>query len=167
MKKKIGRPSKLSNKVIAQVEILAGLELTEAEIAQVLGVTALTIRNWKTNREFLSALKRGKAIVDSKVTKSLVKKALGYSYKEITREAKLTKIDPITGKHFYSNLVTKIVEKQVAPDVVAQIFWLKNRRRELWRDKETIINIEHNQFFNDIIAKPKLPERNRIEGHMK
>jgi len=167
MKKKVGRPSKLSNKVIAQVEILAGLALTEKEIAQVIGVNTVTLYRWKTNKEFCNALKRGKAITDTKVTKSLVQRALGYSHKEITRESQLIKVDG-EGKHTYANMITKIVDKQVAPDVVAQIFWLKNRRRDLWRDKETVINIEHNQFFNAIIAKPKLKdnkpgEANRVE----
>ena len=173
MKKKPGRPSKLSNKVIAQVEILAGLELTEEEISQVIGVTALTIRNWKSNREFLSALKRGKAITDTKVTKSLVQRALGYKYKEITREPKITYVYDAKGKVkdeiFHKELVvTKIVEKQVAPDVVAQIFWLKNRKKDLWRDHQMIVNIEQNQFFTNIIAKKKLTEPsevNRIEAY--
>ena len=132
MKKRVGRPSKLSDRVIKQVEILAGLELTEEEIAQVIGVTALTIRRWKTNREYCSALKRGKVLVDSKVSKTLVKRALGYSYKEITRERKDGKI-----------VVTKVVEKKMAPDVVAMIFWLKNRRKDLWRDAvEKDINVK-------------------------
>lgn len=34
--------------------------------------------------------------------------------------------------------VTKIVEKQVAPDTTAQIFWLKNRRPDLWRDRKDV-----------------------------
>ena len=162
-KKKVGRPSRLSNQVIAQVEILAGLELTEKEIAHVIGVSEVTIANWKTNAEFLNALKRGKSLVDTKVTKSLVKRALGYAYKEITRESTLVKVDA-NGKHHYKQLITKIVNKHCSPDVVAIIFWLKNRRRDLWRDKEALINIEHADFYNKIIGKPKL-EKNRMEAY--
>lgn len=156
MKKKIGRPSKLSNKVIAQVEILAGMEHTEEEIAQVLGVTALTIINWKSNKEFLYAIKRGKAIVDSKVTKSLIKRALGYSYKEITRKLKNNKM-----------VVTEVKDKMVVPDVVAMIFWLKNRKKGLWRDVvEKDINVKHTiiQQLHDLaesLDKPK--DENRIK----
>ena len=162
-KKKVGRPSRLSNQVIAQVELLAGFELTEAEIAQVIGVNMLTIRRWKTNEEYCIALKRGKAIVDAKVTKTLVKRALGYDYKEITRESTLVKVDA-NGKHHYQQLITKIVNKHSAPDVVAIIFWLKNRRRDLWREKEALINIEHADFYNKVIGKPKL-ETNRMEAY--
>ena len=33
-------------------------------------------------------------------------------------------------------VVTKKVKKQIAPDVTAQIFWLKNRRPDKWRDRK-------------------------------
>ncbi|WP_270660628.1 HNH endonuclease [Enterococcus thailandicus] len=33
-------------------------------------------------------------------------------------------------------VITKEVTKQVAPDTTAQIFWLKNRKPEEWRDKK-------------------------------
>ena len=36
--------------------------------------------------------------------------------------------------------VTKVVTKHVAPDVTAQIVWLKNRRPDKWRDKQ---DVEH------------------------
>lgn len=35
-------------------------------------------------------------------------------------------------------VVTKTVEKEVVPDTTAQIFWLKNRRPDKWRDKRDI-----------------------------
>ncbi|MGF7049144.1 5-methylcytosine-specific restriction endonuclease McrA [Paenibacillus sp. DS2015] len=34
--------------------------------------------------------------------------------------------------------ITKVVTKEVQPDVVAQIFWLKNRRPDRWRDRQDI-----------------------------
>jgi len=30
------------------------------------------------------------------------------------------------------------VTKEVVPDVTAQIFWLKNRRKDLWRERQEI-----------------------------
>ena len=32
--------------------------------------------------------------------------------------------------------VTKVITKQQAPDTTAQIFWLKNRKPQEWRDKQ-------------------------------
>ena len=43
----------------------------------------------------------------------------------------------------YSLVITKEVVRDVAPDVVAQIFWLKNRRKDEWKNKpEDKINDE-------------------------
>lgn len=37
-------------------------------------------------------------------------------------------------------VTTKEIEKEVAPDVTAQIYWLKNRVPERWRDqRETVL----------------------------
>lgn len=35
-------------------------------------------------------------------------------------------------------VVTKTVTKEVVPDTTAQIFWLKNRRPDLWRDRKDV-----------------------------
>ena len=35
-------------------------------------------------------------------------------------------------------VVTKKVTKKLAPEVVAMIFWLKNRRPEEWRDRREV-----------------------------
>jgi len=35
-------------------------------------------------------------------------------------------------------VLTKKVVKQMAPDTTAQIFWLKNRQPDKWRDKKEI-----------------------------
>ncbi|GAB3520814.1 hypothetical protein GCM10027442_44250 [Emticicia fontis] len=34
--------------------------------------------------------------------------------------------------------ITKVTTREVMPSVRAQIFWLKNRQPELWRDKQEI-----------------------------
>ena len=51
------------------------------------------------------------------------KRAIGYEYEEKTYE---------NGK------LVKVVKKQQPPDVTAQIFWLKNRNPEKWRDTKNI-----------------------------
>lgn len=56
----------------------------------------------------------------------MLKRALGYEYTETTREY-IPELDEMK--------TTKKVTKQVAPDTTAQIFWLKNRKPDKWRDK--------------------------------
>lgn len=105
--------------------------LTDEQIAGNIGIRAGTLYDWK-NRfpEFSEALKKGKEVVDRQVENALLKRALGYEYTETTREAVQ---DQNSGE--VKMQVTKKVTKQVAPDTTAQIFWLKNRKPDKWRDK--------------------------------
>lgn len=108
--------------------------LTEEDIAKKIGVSRSTLSNWKNEYpDILDALKRGKEVVDIEVENALLKRALGYSYKETTKERIK---NPKTGE--YELITTKEVTKVVVPDTTAQIFWLKNRRPDIWRDKQNV-----------------------------
>lgn len=105
--------------------------LTDKQIAHNIGIKTATLYDWKNKfPEFSDALKRGKEVVDIMVENALLKRALGYEYTETTKEPVK---DLETGK--FELKVTKEVKKQVVPDTTAQIFWLKNRRPDKWRDK--------------------------------
>ena len=104
--------------------------LTNEEIADKLGIATSTLYNWRKKYvEFLEALKRGKKVVDAKVEKSLLKRALGYEYEE-------TKV-VMTNDGNKKKRVEK-EKKEVKPDTTAQIFWLKNRKPDKWKDKQEI-----------------------------
>lgn len=106
--------------------------LTDEQIATNIGVNAATLYAWKNKYdEICKALKKGKEVVDTEVENALLKRALGYSYEEVTKEPT---IDRATGET--TLIVTKVVTKEVLPDTTAQIFWLKNRRPDKWRDKK-------------------------------
>lgn len=99
--------------------------LTDEQIAQNIGINPATLYVWKNNYpEISESLKKGKEVIDYEVENALLKRALGYEYTEIktkTEEGVVTEVTTTT--------------KQVVPDVTAQIFWLKNRKPDLWRDK--------------------------------
>lgn len=98
--------------------------LTDEQIAQNMGICVATLYNWKSKHlEILESLKRGKEVVDRQVENALLKRALGYKYDEVTIE---------------KGVETKRVTKEVVPDTTAQIFWLKNRRPDKWKDKQDI-----------------------------
>lgn len=98
---------------------------TDKEIAANIGINPDTLYTWKKKFPILAdALKKGKDVVDRQVEKSLLQRALGYSYEE--------KSEKYEGGVMTERKVTK---KHVAPDTTAQIFWLKNRKPEQWRDK--------------------------------
>lgn len=99
--------------------------LIDEQIAKNIGISRSTLSVWKTKYPDISdALKRGKEVVDRQVENALLKRALGYEYKEIKE------------KEEYGAITEKTTTiKQVIPDTTAQIFWLKNRKPDKWRDK--------------------------------
>lgn len=107
--------------------------LTDEQIAHNMKISVATLYNYKNKHlEILEALKKNKEIVDYEVENVLLKRAKGYRYKEITKEQVL---NPVTNQ--YELRITKVVEKEVAPDTTAQIYWLKNRQSDKWREKTT------------------------------
>lgn len=129
----------LTEEGLLQLESWARDGLTDKQIASNMGITEQTLNVWKKNYPSLfESLKRGKAVVDIQVENALLKRALGYSYDEVTKERVLD-YDPSTGQVVGSHMeVTKTVRKEVQGDTTAQIFWLKNRRPEQWRDKKDV-----------------------------
>lgn len=110
--------------------------LTDEQIAHNVGISRSTLNDWKKKYPDISdALKKGKEVVDLQVENALLKRALGYAYEEVTEESQWNE----KAKR-YELVVTKRVKKRQAPDTTAQIFWLKNRRPDKWRDKQ---DVEH------------------------
>ena len=102
--------------------------LTDEQIASNMGITAKTLYEWKKKySEICEALKRGKEVVDIQVENALLKRALGYEYTETA-----TTVSEKDGKK------VTVTVKKVVPDTTAQIFWLKNRKPDQWRDKREI-----------------------------
>ena len=134
----VGRPTKWEDvkEKLFLIENLAKEGLTNADIAKKLGIAMSTFCEYQNKySEFKEALKKGKEIIDYQVENALLKKALGYSYEEKTYEKEYNEL---IGE--YTETLTKRVIKEVAPDTTAQIFWLKNRKPELWADKHQIEN---------------------------
>ena len=124
--------------------------LTDKQIAHNIGVNEATLNRWKSaHAPILQALKRGKEVIDREVENALLKRALGYSYNEVTQEP--DEQGDLT--------ITKIVTKQVAPDTTAQIFWLRNRKGMVWSNKDALD--AENTKDNNALTKAKI---SMIEG---
>lgn len=114
--------------------------LTDEQIAENVGINPATLYVWKKKyNEISESLKKGKEVVDRQVENALLKRALGYEYEEVKEK--------FEGNVMIERTVTK---KEVVPDVTAQIFWLKNRKREAWADRQ---NIEISQPIDDSIKE--------------
>lgn len=141
-----GRPTKYKDEYASQAFKLALLGATDKEIADFFGVSERCLNKWKKSQiEFVQSLNRGKMASDAEVANSLYKRALGYKYDEVTFERidskinlEITSAGDLKKDDAYKK---KVVTKEVAPDVTAQIFFLKNRQKSKWRDKQDVNNI--------------------------
>ena len=87
-----------------------------------------SLSDWKNKHpEILDALKKGKEVVDIEVENALLKRALGYDVEE-----RVVEESDVNGRK------TRTTVRHVPADVTAQIFWLKNRRPEVWREKQVV-----------------------------
>lgn len=99
--------------------------LTEEQIAKNMGIGRTTLYEWKKKEpNIANTLKKGKEVIDFEVENALLKKALGYTI--TLNKQKVTKD---------GDVVDIQEDVHVAPDTTAQIFWLKNRKPDKWRDK--------------------------------
>jgi len=120
-----GRPSVYQPKVHPeQARKLALLGCTDPEIANVLGVSLATIKNWKTaHPEFLAAVTRGKTAADADVAASLYERAMGYKHPEIVISA------------WQGTIIKTKVTRHYPPDTQAAFRWLTNRQPSRWRNQ--------------------------------
>ena len=125
--------------------------LTDEQIAKNMGIVTSTFYEWKKKeKDFSETLKKGKEVVDFEVENALLKRALGYEYEEETYE---------------NGVLTKKVKKQVAPDTTAQIFWLKNRKPNTWKDRvETDEDKEAVANASQVIAKIRKVAQEYTDG---
>lgn len=112
--------------------------LTDDQIAHNIGIARNTLYEWRKRfPDIDDALKRGKVVVDIMVENALLKRALGYEYEEVVTEIRE---EPREGKKPLQIKYIKKITKKALPDTTAQIFWLKNRRPDRWRDKHEIVD---------------------------
>lgn len=127
--------------VIRKCERLAARGLTIIQIGISLGWSEETIhKKKKEHPELAESIRKGQAKGVETVSNSLFKNANGFNYKEVHEEARLDE-KGVTTKH------KKIIKKRALPNTTAQIFYLKNRDPENWKDKH-----DHS-ISGDIILK--------------
>ena len=140
---------------LSLIECWARDGLIDKQIANNLNISEDTFYEYKKKYpEFSEALKKGKEVVDYEVENALLKRAMGYDYEEETYESRFNKE---SGE--YEEVLTKRVKKHVQPDTTAQIFWLKNRKPDVWRDKQ---QIEHSGEINNPFSEMSTEELRKL-----
>lgn len=134
--------------------------LTDKDIADFFDIAESTFYEWKeAYPKFSAALKKGKLPADAKVVDSLFKRATGYKYKEITyekidlKENLDAEPDSAIIKDVYRR---RVVIKELAPDTIACIYWMNNRRGSVekgaqrWANKQEIDHSNKGDKFGTV-----------------
>lgn len=128
----------LKEENLIKVEAWAKSGLSEKQISQNMGIAYSTLKEWKKKYSALSAsLKKGKEVTDFEVENAMHKSAIGYFVEETK-----TYITETNG------VQTKKIEKYkkwIPPNSTAQIFWLKNRKPDVWMDRKAKDNDNKNE----------------------
>jgi hypothetical protein len=105
------------------------LGATNEDLAKFFKVAVSTVSKWLDEiAEFSDAIKEGREAADAQVARRLYERATGYEHKAVKIVA-----DAKTGAEH----IVPYTE-HYPPDTTAAIFWLKNRRPDLWRDEKKL-----------------------------
>lgn len=127
-----GRPSVYDPSFAIDAAAHCARGATDDELAELFGVNRSTIYRWKLEHEdFCNAIRTGKDLADERVERALYQRATGYEVTE--QQAIKVKVDRDQEK-----VEVVEVKKHVPASDTAGIFWLKNRRKDTWRDKTEI-----------------------------
>jgi len=119
-----GAPSKFRPEFCPQAEKLCLLGATDVELADFFSVSTRQVERWRIQYpEFSDACKTGKEALDERVEQALYHRAIGYSYDTVKILADGTKVE---------------YREFCPPDTAAAFIWLKNRRRDSWRDRKEV-----------------------------
>lgn len=126
-----GRPTRYRSEFSEQAEKLCKLGATDKEVADFFHVSDRTINRWKQSHfEFCQSLKNGKILADANVADRLYQRAMGFEHD--SEEIKVVS----DGSGLGSSIERVPIKKIYPPDTTAAIFWLKNRQKDKWRDKQ-------------------------------
>ena len=124
--KRYEKPTKKDKMNFKKLHTLYSYGMIDEEVAEVFNISIDALNRWKKDKDFYEAMCAGKALPDQQVARSLYHRAIGYDCEE-------TDIKVIAGE-----VVKTKVTKHYPPDTTAASLWLRNRRPDLWRDKQDV-----------------------------
>lgn len=115
--------------------------LSDQQIAKNIGISRSTLNEWRKKYPVIAdTLKKSKEIADTEVENALYLKCIGHKV-QLKKTFKVRKIE-------YNDAGRKIKEEDhlemgedevyIPPDTKAIIFWLTNRAKEDWRERQNI-----------------------------
>jgi DNA-binding XRE family transcriptional regulator len=153
----------LTKEGLLKLEAWARDGLKDEDISKKLDINRTTLYDWKNKYPDISdALKKGKEIVDIEVENSLLSNALGFEYEEeIAFKCKKVFYDMQGRKCEEEEIKIAKIKRYKCAETTADIFWLKNRKPGVWRDKQDI------EIPNGININTSLEDKtSRIKGFL-
>lgn len=130
--------------------------LTEEQIAKNMGVSRSTLSDYKVKYpDILRAIKNSKEVADREVENALFNKANGYTVKlKKPMKVRHVEYDEVSGRKVAEYERIEYIEEEVhvPADTTAQIFWLKNRKPNEWRDKVTVTDESSLEKLDELIS---------------
>lgn len=131
-----GRPTPYNEKMDTIAYSFARLHFTDFEIAKRMGISESTLNLWKKKHTtFSESIERGKKETDDLAEQALFSRVIGYD-------------NPNAVKIFYNSqtgeTVREVYTEHYPPDVRAGEFWLINRRRKKWTNRQEVVNTNLN-----------------------
>lgn len=132
--KRRGNPGKYDPKFIPVVEKLVARGLINVEIAEILGISEVTLYNWMLlHEDFAKAMERSKGVRVKQVEENLVMRANGFERKVEKATASGKKV---------------VITEYYPPDVAAQRFYLQHNKPEVYRERtESVTKIDISDKF--------------------
>ena len=129
---------------------------TNQEIADAFDISRRTLTRWLDSFQSLKdAVSEGKEIADAKVERSLYMRAIGM---ETTDDEKIVELDSSGNP---KPIKVKTNKKQLPPDTMAIMYWLNNRKRGQWSQRQEVQLEASNDSDTDVVIV--LPHNNRQE----
>jgi len=147
----LGRPTLYKPEYAEEAHRHCLLGATNADLADAFEVAPRTIDNWMANiPEFAKKVREGRAVADARVARSLYERAVGYQH---------TVEQTVLHRGAERKLTNTV---HYPPDTGACIFWLRNRRRDLWGNQRPANDSAWSD--DDIAALDAASERARQAG---
>jgi hypothetical protein len=144
-----GRPSLYREEYAEQGRKLCLLGATDKEVADFWGVSVQTYYDWqKAHPEFLESITSGKVLADAEVAAKLYERACGY----VVNAVKLYRQDD-------GSVLRVPYQIEHPPDTQAASLWLRNRRKQDWRDRHEVEVEDHRESLLDNMSEDELIQR--------
>lgn len=136
--------------------------MTDTEMADKMGISRSTLNAWKKKYPSIAtAIKGGKEVPDRKVETSLFDRCIGITV-TLRKPIKIkeTIYDPVTGKKKTEKERIEYIEEEsyIPPDTKAIIFWLTNRKPDVWRTRIEVGQREEEAISGAIEIESRIRE---------